>query len=376
MTLSSVFRADGVPCLISDFLVTSDQSKGIDVSTYPQFEKMYPDEKFKISNLLRKAMLISPNLLVAGSGNGHSAQRIFSRLLAIFGDRKVTRDDLEDAFSQMDDIKGDGLACVIVGWIVDGPDPISFRWNSSVPYETAYGRDFTEGSGKAIYERLSKNTLDARISPSERFEGAAQFCLLRTAPLWANELLNGSTLANRFGVGYDIYIYDNGEFRLLEEVVYLLFRMEFLNAEDGVTYRTYTLPVYTKQFYIDDTCLVRVFLTPNMMGICERKEEGISIIRPMLTHSTSSSNSRVPFAEMALTAPRYAVCWVVDSGTESKIYPFVGSGTHAEEFRIYRTGNRDENGLEEIRFELPISKLQNMVTDIVSRLHPNLRDRI
>lgn len=64
MTLNALFRVDGVPCLISDFVVTGQGSVEITIPTYPDVEKVLPKGRFRITHLIRKAALIGPGFVV------------------------------------------------------------------------------------------------------------------------------------------------------------------------------------------------------------------------------------------------------------------------------------------------------------------------
>jgi len=77
--------------------------------------------------LTRKSALISPNLVVAGSGNGNSAQRVVRRLFASFENELVEKDGLADVLSQVDDMATPELSCTLIGWLV------TERWQVASP---------------------------------------------------------------------------------------------------------------------------------------------------------------------------------------------------------------------------------------------------
>jgi len=367
MTLSAIFRVGGIPCLISDFLVTGNGPVEISVPTYLNVEKVLPIGAAKITGLVRKSALISPGLVVAGSGNGSSAQRAIQRLFANFEGKKITRPELQDVLAHMDDLAKSNLACKLIGWLVDDEKPVSFRWDSGVFKHLTFGEDFVEGSGKALYEEVAPKPALQSVSATEPFEGAAEFCVHQTATLWANELLRGNTLSSRFGVGYDIFIFDAGRFRLVEDVTYLLFKLEFRQAVNGgVTYRVWTPPILTKQFHIEEHCLIRVFLPPNMMGITPSESERMGTVPPLVKSSTPvTPRTATQFRDMPLTSSRYGCCWFGETeGGLPEVFTAVASRSDAAQFKIYVAG-KHEDGLDEIKFELPPLIMTNMVTAAV-----------
>jgi hypothetical protein len=279
MTLNAVFQVGGVPCLISDYLATSDGPGRIEIPTYPDIDKLLPTGTFNVTELVRKSALVPPALLLAGSGNGMSVRRAIARLQAVFDGKPATRADLKDALSQIDDFTASDLTCVLVGWLLDCQKPVSFRWNSAEFNKIRFGNVFIEGSGKRLYEKVAPSPAGITIASDRVFDGAAEFCIHQTATLWVNELLGGHTLSARFGAGYDIFVFSDGHFQLVADVTYLLYKLQFLKAaNNSVDYRIWGNPAFTKQFYIDDHCLIRVLMPRNMLGIAPSETERMGII--------------------------------------------------------------------------------------------------
>jgi len=365
MTLNAVFRVDGIPCLIADFVATGTAVEGQEVPTYPDTDAALSAEPFKVVELTRKATWIAPGFVVAASGNGATARRIGHRLVAMFEGTTVTAGDLEAALGDVDEFTDAPESCVLVGWV--GLDaPISFRWSSQNCRSLALGGEYVEGSGARLYRDVIPHASDMSIDKGKAFDGAAEVCILRTATLWVNELLRANTLRDRFGVGYDIFIFDGNEFRIVTDVTYLLFKLEFKQAENGsVTYRLWTPPTFTKQTYVDENCLIRVFLPPNMLGISHSPTERMGIVPPLIPRSTGSAVASTPFRDMPLTSRYYGVCFFGEAVSGmAEVFTAIASGEDAAQFKIYVSGQR-KDGLDEIKFELPPSIMDNMLAAAV-----------
>jgi hypothetical protein len=368
MTLNAVFKVDGIPCLIADYLETGDAPANIAVPTYPDVEAIIPANMFKVSGLVRKSALIEPGIVVAASGNASAAKRAIDRLYANFEGERPTKERFALALKQMDDLATN--SCTLIGWLLDGDRPTSFRWNSKSYRKLQFDGDFTEGSGRSLYEEVAPRPGGFHISNLEVFEGASEFCLHQTATLWANELLRGNTLRDRFGAGYDIFVFNDGHFRLLEECTYLLFLMDFEEATGGgVTYRIWTQPIYTKTSYIYDHCIIRVLLPPNVMRIQVSESERLGIIPPLMRSPSAraAGNADMPFRNMPLTSRRYACCWFGETASGvPEVFTAIASREDAAKFKIYVAGQRGD-GLDEIKFELPGIIMQNMAAAAVAK---------
>jgi hypothetical protein len=215
MTLNVVNSVRNVPYLISDYLVTSSGGVSIPIPTRADSGAVLAAQKIYASGLVRKALQITSGFVVAASGDGEAATTAIRSLQVGFSQSTPKVAALKSALAEVDDLPGD---CTLVGWTVERQTPISFCWDSTRPCKLRTGGRFVAGNGRRMYENLMGGFVQPHLRQQARLDGAIEFCLHQTGTLWANEMLRGNTLVERFGGGFDIYVYDGRKFYLVPSV--------------------------------------------------------------------------------------------------------------------------------------------------------------
>lgn len=204
MTLVAAIRANGVPVLIGDLMLTG----GDRVSTR------------------RKIMRLKPNLVVGWSG-ALIAARVILRELRIALPRTAGVRGLKDVLkSSACDIGR--LDVQLVGWLWDD-EPIAFMWDSQYPDELPTGDKFLIGSGSdTLWRFLEHHSLD---SPPPQGTSALKHASCQALTIVGN--LMKTDLSNRilqeqlgFGIAYDALVGDSRRFSYLSPVVYAALRAE------------------------------------------------------------------------------------------------------------------------------------------------------
>ena len=128
MTINAAYRVGTVPVLISDFLVTAKGERGasIEVPSFPKIREVIdPLTGTSVIGLQRKAVIIHPKLVVAGSGNGASIEVIMTRLSNYCRvDDSIA--DLRSYLTAQGQFLGEARCCLI-GHLVD-KSVYTFRW--------------------------------------------------------------------------------------------------------------------------------------------------------------------------------------------------------------------------------------------------------
>lgn len=352
MTLNAAYRCGGIPILISDFLVTN-QGAGdhIVIPSIEDISKVLPDQYQKSFSLVRKTKLILPNFVITGSGDGDAIEAVFRRLSTFcwpeFG--------IADLQSYLDTQTGIG-ACTIVGHLVDLAGTHTFRWQSSTnTFET--GDRFIEGRGRTLFLDVLPTIDLGPIAPGFELEVCTEAAVNAVATLMANELKQSNTLLSGFGGGYDIYIFAKGEFKLLDEIVYLFYQIWLQSAD---TIRCSQLPVYWKISYLNQTALLLSFITHNgIVNLAVPPQQRIALVHPViLADRTPIPN--ILIKELDLRGKIYGIGLIGKhkSGAD-EVFTAVVQGAGAQDFNIKLTG-KTKDGLDEVRFECPDVIMNNI----------------
>jgi hypothetical protein len=179
--------------------------------------------------------------------------------------------------------------CRIVGWIIERNEKLCFVWDSRRPLKLQSNSPIVEGSGADLYHILIKNMRNQRINRKFAKAGLEEALIHQTITLYANELLNGSTLLNGFGVGYDLYYFTNGQFSPVKNVTYLFYSADFKESGDNsVVYRFSMNPILIKSEYIAQGLVVRSIIPKTFFKI--RESEHIKFIFGASLQSIDSGN--------------------------------------------------------------------------------------
>jgi hypothetical protein len=310
--------------------------------------------------LVRKARLIMPNLVVAGSGDGNDIETIFRRL-GNFSAADLTLEELRNYLALQDNVAD----CTIVGHLVTEGEVNTFRWSST---DRVFLTDekFIEGSGRHLFADVLPHIDRGKAAAGYDFDVAREAAVMATTTLIGNEVSSGNTVAEKFGGGYDIYVWDGKAFRLIEDVVYLFYRIAF---PDERTIRLYPMPFYVKIFAIGDYMGVMTLLVNSAVSRLKGDpHQRISIVPP-IPPSTSPVPDR-QISEIELTAPLYGIGMIGPNlAGRDEVFTAVvaNNGYGAELFKIFLTGVK-KGDLSEVRFELPEMVMNNILEATVKRL--------
>ena len=193
--------------------------------------------------------------------------------------------------------------------------------------------------------------------PDYVFDRCAQDTLNVTATLYANEITSGNTLERHFGGGYDIFIFADGRFQRVDEVVYLFYQTKLLNAN---TVRLMTAPVYIKNAYFGEVGLVTSLLMDTAIRRNTDPHQRIALVRPCI-NARSAIIPDISIADLPLGAARIAVGLIGQhvSG-EPEVFTAIVQNSEAQLFKIGLTGET-RGSLHEVRFECPEVIMNNIL---------------
>ena len=356
MTINAVYRSGGTPILLSDYLATRNTSDGhIQIPTVEEIAT-----EGSVVALLRKARLILPNLVIAGSGDGSAIETVFRRLID-FATPNMILPEIRDYLETQEGLN----ACTIVGHLVT-EEVHTFRWNS-INKKFEIGERFIEGSGRHLFADVLPRTDLGRAVEGYEFAVAREAALQAATTLIGNEVRSGNTIAEKFGGGYDIYVWNGEAFQLIDDVVYLIYRIDFPNERDV---RIYPLPFYVKIFSVGEYMAVMSLLSDTaVMRIKGKPHQRINIIPPVPSTKTAVPDQQIQ--DIKLTAPLYGIGMIGPNinGAEEIFTAVVASeGFGAEMFNIRRTGLKKGDDLHEIRFEIPEVVMTNILQATIKQL--------
>ncbi|MFH6782944.1 MULTISPECIES: hypothetical protein [Methylobacterium] len=355
MTVNAAYRVGTVPVLISDFLVTTEpgRARSIDLPSFPNISEVTdPLTGVSMVGLQRKSAVIGNSIAITGSGNAASIKQIINRL-SKYMQKDESIDILKDYLGTQTEFKG-ARCCILVGHHV-GQKISTFRWDSATGVFAA-GLGFVEGSGAEMFRSVVP-FFDQQGDPHPDyvFDRCVEDTLHVTATLYANEIAHGNTLERHFGGGYDVFIYVDGMFRRIEEVVYLFYRLKILGPD---TMRVYPQPVYIKNMYFGDVGFIISFLTDSAVRRNAEPHQRVARIEPLITGNHQVPN--IPIESISLNSPKIAIGFLGEAITgEEEVFTAVVQGDEARQFNIF-IGDKWQGKLREVRFECPEIIMNNI----------------
>ena len=315
MTLNAVFSAGGIPCLISDHLVSGG-------SKY----------------LTRKSVLISGDLVVAASGDEVSACDVLHQLHNRFWDSPVSRKSLFSFFSGIQQYRKKPYTCTIIGWMAQGrKKPLSFMWNSEHPSNPEVNRgDVVVGSGGIVYKSVTPPFV--AMPEREPVANALSLCAERAGTLWVNDVLGGTLWETGCGGGFEVYVRDprvNG-FRYADEIGCLYIPLRYKVRRNQLKYDVLGRVAYMK------TSVGSIRLMSGFLPCVRVKTIAIEPPRSLGIAETQMSN------DTGLAAKMYACCFCVQDARNGTIVVdvFTAFGGDAEQFNFdVAPGHSPDSGL-------------------------------
>jgi hypothetical protein len=214
MTVVANLLIEGVPTLIGDTVITSDDpnAKSITVPTV----KMLPPLRKPITDFLRKVYIIEKRLAVAWTGSRLKAMQLIPSLRNYIKKHGLTENELHAFLSGYQFPVQGGRKLLLIGWIAER-DPRPFWWSTEYPTEIVYDEYDIEGTGEAIFRAsfLAKD-IEHRSPGLTNEEHVYLNCLSGISQLLTLETTQGLPLVHGFGFCYDIVIWSKYRFKYIK----------------------------------------------------------------------------------------------------------------------------------------------------------------
>lgn len=365
MTLAAAYRVGETPVLLADFAMSGGSGPHIAVPSLVDLGSVLPPEwQTRISGLTRKTVQVSDNLVVAFAGSGLSARQLAVDLMEGFHQASPDLESLESFLRNCDYARSTATQCVLVGWLIDG-EPRSFRWRSANPEVLEWDGDFIEGSGADLFRQIAWRPDQAQWKLQDGYEHPLRYCLEQIATLLTNEVTNGASLFNLFGVGYDLFLWDGGRFRRPDAVTFLFLTLEGTQGFTADEVVRNAAPILLKYAVAEHCTVVRGVIPPeNQLGLPYDRRERTAIVPPLA----------VPQGELALDLTRDwdqvplfsdpLMIIVTGPGPNGQPWHLV-EGVRGEEARAFHVVADAESG--KVRFYLPQVVMEPLLAAIRSR---------
>src|SRR5579862_3632605 len=156
------------------------------------------------------------------AGHRVVVRSVIFELRATFGNRRVTRVEIERFFGGFNEGDFGRLHTNFVGWIVD-ETPHCFLWNCLYRKEHFYRDFYFEGTGENYFETIRRDQQSWHSGGSGLPPDASTVVSAINAVARARfeESLYRETWDISFGASYDILVLLDGQFRYVGSVVYL-----------------------------------------------------------------------------------------------------------------------------------------------------------
>jgi len=202
VTLIAAYREHGVPVLLGDFLLTISNVAGL-----------------QQAGSRKKVHLLHGNLAVGWTGRQFVAEDVLTRLHERFRAERPTRQALE-AFLKSIPVNQypTGTVCLI-GWICE-EQPYCFRWRADWPKEVFYADFHVDGSGASVVEDFVRGATQHLPDAASRHSPVVA-ALSLTGYLIEDDIWVGANHAAGFGYAYEVLMLEDGEFRYVNDVLYL-----------------------------------------------------------------------------------------------------------------------------------------------------------
>jgi hypothetical protein len=235
MTVLAALRIEGIPALISDFLITDTQPRPHVL--LPTRLHNLPDATLprRINGTQRKCVLINNRLIVGFTGDVPAGKRIFSELENKFGGRDYgpTTEELDRVLRLLriplhnTRMGGRPISGQIVGWTMRSR-PCCFAWSSALGAPQVRRVDYAiEGSGKADFTRSLTSAVGFGYSPAVQtaYDKAVLLGITKIGNVLAHEVISGDNLALGYGGGAEIALFTGDRFEFVPKIGYLFFHV-------------------------------------------------------------------------------------------------------------------------------------------------------
>jgi hypothetical protein len=278
MTLIAAIRLAGLPVMFADILVTAKvlPSAHEPLPTFQahELEVVHPAEWYRKFRPGRKVLRINPRLIVAWTGDVLAARPVLRLLQETFCNKEPSLTEIETCLSSIEDQHP--FNCLLLGWLAHGPDAQAFQWSSEKKEKLELVEDFALGSGEPELVKLSKECVihDLDITSGTPYERAQRQAVAIAGNLLGTELADATTLHQRFGAGYEIFVFDGCRFEPVQSATYIVWGMAM---DPGVVSTLPTVQRVIRYFYVGDFMFAQTGrvsskpgdLTPNSEGMAQ-----------------------------------------------------------------------------------------------------------
>lgn len=224
------------------------------------------------SDIKKKVHKLSKNCAVAWTGDLIAASSVIRNLKQQLNSDYISFKELESHLTKLNPEEFGNFVTRLIFWVIDDKE-YCFLWNSGYPQELFLGEPTYDGSGqKVIEEQLSINgnisprdggfvsslgeplptDIDGKLITPYRLsdiEYAKKSCLNIITQLKTDEALFRKNHELGFGYGYDILIYENGEFRYIDDILYIILTFFINNANKNIGVSS---PSHLFKYFVSD----------------------------------------------------------------------------------------------------------------------------
>lgn len=223
MTLIAGFRAQGLPILLGDLLLTTTG---------------------RPSGLAKKLRRLRSNIVLAWTGHSLAAEFVVGVLDRQLPPGRITYQLLQRVLTGLDVSSLGILQVVLIGWIADEGEHC-FRWRSDYSEEVFDVEAAFEGAGGSLVEAIVQPSKQASVPRDPvKIEGALLEALCVATRLMSYEAADPSNAAGRtFGHAYELLYLQGDSFSYVDRILYATVLIGF-GEGDAVASAAFAGPVF------------------------------------------------------------------------------------------------------------------------------------
>lgn len=255
MTLIALTVNQGYPVLMADILLSSTEGSGMAVPTYVDgTEELFSNKERKPIGLRQKLYVINDRLAVALGGRFDQMYTFLNRIQEFYGRVNFDDNDLDDFITAFEKDEGKELLAIVIRSIKNANGIPNFHVRTmgsiSIADTEVFDRVFAGGSGVSSLMKFVNSTTSMRtdIQTTDRFLTSN---LSAIGYFLSTEMLDGKSLANLWGAGFEMIIFEDGKFVKLKEYTIVVMWCEF-----GKKIEFNAAPVRTMFFSYHDEVLM------------------------------------------------------------------------------------------------------------------------
>jgi hypothetical protein len=339
MTMIAAFPLRGIPVLIGDFLLTDNQtnSKHLFFPTRPGHQNKKPSEKSgRVAGMRKKIHKISERLVVGFTGDLRPGEKLMKALIKQFGDKRLTKDELEKFLSEI--VITDKHKTKLVGWIWENR-PLCFEWKGSAPNKVEIvASTFSGSGGEHFRNEIMKVDSFGFEGVKTELEKAIYIAVAQVGKIFCSELMGASNLDYAYGGGAEIILWDGSKFLYVDNIVYAFWNA-LINEDNSLIFSFGNVSAVYKNF--DKFSILQV----NVIGPHIGPHSAIIGVESINTYSNliTPINDTMPnykahkIGQLSFDAPIWFTGIVVNNFKKSKqvILKFVSDGSEVNNSITY-----------------------------------------